>query len=168
MNQNNQHENLARLGEELLKVFETAEQVAIPADFDGRWRQTLGRKKRSALQFVRCSVKAAVLAFALVGVLTVAALSIDSLRTPLLKYAALHFAEEEEIRLEEPEEIPEYHQISYLYTDNIGVAVYSDDNDNYQLLWSNELGQRLYSFHAPEMDEEFFRDLGEQFMSAEE
>ena len=167
MNQKNQHDNLARLGEELLKEFESAEIAPIPTEFDREWQSALRRKKKQpVLRVIRWTATAAVLAFALVGVLTVAALSIDSLRTPLVQYAALHFAPEEEIRMEEPEEIPEYRKISYLGTENMALEVYTDGNDNYQLLWANELGQRLYNFHAPQLDEEFFQNLGEELGAA--
>lgn len=167
MNHNKQNENLARLGEELLKEFETAEKTLISTEFDRKWRHNLRReKKRPVLQVIRWTATAAVLAFALVGVLTVAALSIESLRTPLVRYAALHFAPEEEIRLEEPEEIPKYHKITYLGTENMALEVYTDGNNNYQLLWANELGQRLYNFHAPQLDEEFFQNLGEELGAA--
>ena len=166
MNHNEQHENLARLGEELLKEFETAEKTKISTEFDRAWRHNLRReKKRPVLRVIRWTATAAVLAFALVGVLTVAALSIESLRTPLVQYAALHFAPEE-IRLEELEEIPEYRKISYLGTENMALEVYTDGNNNYQLLWANELGQRLYNFHAPQLDEEFFQNLGEELGAA--
>lgn len=169
MNQNNQHDNLARLGEELLKEFEATEKEPVPAEFDREWRSNLRRQKKQPVLRVICwTAKAAVLAFALVGVLTVATLSIDGLRKPLLEYAAQRFEQEEEIRLEEPEEMPDYHQISYLDTDNIALAVYSDGNDNYQLLWSNEFGQRLYNLHSQELDVEFFQELGEQLKSAGE
>ncbi len=169
MKHKEQHDGLTRLGEELLKEFEAAEKVQVSPEFDREWRGNLSReKKHPVMQVVRWTATAAVLAFAMVGVLTVAALSIDSLRRPLLEYAALHFVQEEEIRVGEPEGIPEYHQISYLGTDNIALEVYSDGNDNYQLLWSNELGRRLYNFYSPELDEEFFRDLGEQLLPAED
>ena len=46
------------------------------------------------------------------------------------------------------------------------LEVYTDGNDNYQLLWANELGQRLYNFHAPQLDEEFFQNLGEELGAA--
>ena len=167
MNHNKQHENLAKLGEELLNEFETAEKTQISAEFDREWRHNLHREKKSpVLQVIRWTATAAVLVFALVGALTVATLSIESLRTPLVQYAALHFAPEEEIRMEEPEEIPEYRKISYLGTENMALEVYTDGNDNYQLLWANELGQRLYNFHAPQLDEEFFQNLGEELGAA--
>ena len=167
MNHNKQNENLARLGEKLLKEFETAEKTEISTEFNREWRHILRReKKRPVLQIIRWTATAAVLAFALVGVLTVAALSIESLRTPLVRYAALHFTPEEEIRLEEPEEIPKYHKITYLGTENMALEVYTDGNNNYQLLWANELGQRLYNFHAPQLDEEFFQNLGEELGAA--
>lgn len=163
MDQQNEYENLARLGEELLKEFEAAEKAPVPAEFDRAWRHALRREKRRPVaQLLRWTAAAAVLAFALVGMLTVAALSVESLRTPLLRFAASYLASGEEVRLEEPEEYREYHQISYLGTDSVALEVRTDGNDNYQLLWANEQGLRLYNFHAPELDEEFFRDLGEQ------
>ena len=167
MNHNKQHENLAKLGEELLNEFETAEKTQISAEFDREWRHNLRREKKSpVLQVIRWTATAAVLVFALVGALTVATLSIESLRTPLVQYAALHFAPEEEIRMEEPEEIAEFRQISCMDTENAALTVYYDGNDNYQLLWANETGQRLYNLHSPELDEEFFKDLGEKLMPA--
>ena len=169
MNHQNEHENLARLGEELLKEFEAAEKTPVPAEFDRKWRHALRReKKRPVAQILRWTAAAAVLAFALVGMLTVAALSIESLRTPLARFAASYLAYEEEIRLEEPEEYREYRQVSYLGTDSVALEVRTDGNDNYQLLWSNEQGMRLYNFHAPELDEAFFQDLGEQLGMAVE
>lgn len=169
MNQNNQHENLARLGEELLNEFESAEIAPIPTGFDREWQSALRRKKKQpVLRVIRWTATAAVLAFALVGVLTVAALSIDSLRKPLLEYAAQRFEQEEEIRLEEPEQFSEYQRISYVDMENVVLSVYYDGLENYQLLWADEMGQRTYNFCSPELDEEFFWDLGEQFMSAEE
>lgn len=167
MNHKEQHENLAQLGEELLQEFEAAGNVPVRAEFDRQWRRTLGReKKRPVLRVIRWTVRAAVLAFALVGALTVAALSVESLRTPLIQYATLHFAPEEEIRLEEPEEFREYHQISCMDAENMALTVYYDGKDNYQLLWANELGQRLYNLHSPELDEDFFQDLEEQWAAA--
>lgn len=81
MNQKNQHEYLAQLGEELLKEFETAEETQVSAEFDREWRHNLRReKKHPMMRVIRWTATAAVLAFALVGVLTVATLSIDSLR----------------------------------------------------------------------------------------
>ena len=76
------------------------------------------------MRVIRWTATAAVLAFALVGVLTVATLSIDSLRKPLLEYAAQRFVQEEEIRLEEPEQFSEYRQISYMDTENLVLSVY--------------------------------------------
>ena len=167
MNYNKQHENLARLGEELLKEFETAEKTQISTEFDREWRHNLRcEKKNPVFRVIRWTATAAVLAFALVGVLTVATLSIESLRTPLVQYVAQRFAPDEEIRMEEPEEIPEYRKISYLGTENMALEVYTDGNNNYQLLWANELGQRLYNFHAPQLDEEFFQNLGEELGAA--
>ena len=169
MNHKKQHENLAKLGEELLNEFETAEKTQISTEFDREWRHNLRREKKSpVLQVIRWTATAAVLVFALVGALTVATLSIESLRTPLVQYAALHFAPEEEIRMEEPEQFSEYQRISYMDTENVVLSVYYDGLENYQLLWADEMGQRTYNFCSPELDEEFFWDLGEQLMSADE
>ena len=167
MNQNEQHENLAKLGKELLKEFEAAEKTLISTEFDREWRRNLRREKKApVLRVLRWTATAAVLAFALVGVLTVATLSIESLRTPLVRYVALHCAPEKEIWLGELEEIPEYSQVSALSTETIALEVYTDGNNNYQLLWANELGQRIYNLHSTELDEEFFWDLGEELMAA--
>ena len=169
MNQKNQHDNLARLGEKLLKEFEAAEKIPISTEFDREWRHNLRREKKNpVLRVIRWTATAAVVAFALVGVLTVAALSIDSLRKPLLEYAAQRFEQEEEIRLEEPVQFSEYQRISYMDTENVVLSVYYDGLENYQLLWADEMGQRTYNFCSPELDEEFFWDLGEQIMSADE
>ena len=166
MNHKKQHDNLALLGEELLKEFETAEKIPISTEFDREWWHNLRREnKHPVLRGIRWTATAAVLALALVGALTVATLSIESLRTPLLQLATMHLAEEE-IRLEEPEESPDYWQISALNTDNMVLEVYTDGNDNYQLLYANELGQRLYDVHAPQLDEEFFQSLQEELLSA--
>lgn len=169
MNHKKQHEIMAQLGEELLREFETGERIPVSTEFDKKWRRTLRRNKEcSALRFVRWTAAAAMLAFALVGMLTVAALSFESLRTPLIRFAAAYFAQDDQIHLEEPEQIPEFCQISYMDVENTALTVYSDGNDNYRLLWANELGQRLYNIHSAELDEEFFRNLGEQLAAAED
>ena len=59
-------------------------------------------------------------------------------------------------------------RISYVDTENVVLSVYYDGLENYQLLWADEMGQRTYNFCSPELDEEFFWDLGEQLMSADE
>lgn len=169
MDHKKQYETMAQLGEALLREFEGAQKIPVSAEFDKKWRSNLRRKKtRAALCFVRWTAAAAVLAFALVGMLTVAALSFESLRTPLIRFAAAYFTQDDQIHMEEPEQIPEYSQISYMDSENAALTVYSDGNDNYQLLWTNELGQRLYNIHSTELDEEFFRDLGEQLGAAED
>lgn len=165
MNNKKQQERLAQLGEELLREFESAEKVPVPAEFDRQWRRTL-RGKKPVLKILRWTAAAAVLAFALIGVLMVTALSVESLRTPLIRFATAYLVPAEEIRMEEPEEIAEFRQISCMDTENAALTVYYDGNDNYQLLWANETGQRLYNLHSPELDEEFFKDLGEKLMPA--
>ena len=162
MNHNQQHDNLAQLGEELLKEFEAAEKTPVPDGFHSHWRQSLRRRKRPVLQAIRWTAAAAVMAFALVGVLTVTVLTSERLRTPLLQFAAAHFVPEE------PEEFPEYRQISSVDGENMALTVYFDGVDSYQLLLGNEMGLRQYNITAPELDEDFFRDLGEQLLEAKD
>lgn len=164
----NQYENdsLAQLGEALLREFEVAEKPPVPGEFNRAWRHKLRReKKRPVLRVLGWTARAAVVAFALVGVLAVAAMSIESLRTPLLRFATVHFAPEE-VWPEEPEEPQEYRLVSYMDKDNVALSVYFDGKDSYQLLLANEAGQRRYHFRSPELDEDFFQDLKEQLVAA--
>ena len=164
------NDRLAQLGEELLREFETAQPEAISSDFDRKCREAICREKKNpVIQILRWSARAAVIVLALVGAVSVAVLSIDSLRTPFMEFALTHFAPEPEIRLEEPEEEPvDFKQISYASTDNMTLSVYYDGEDSYQILWADEWGQRLYNFQAPELDEDFFRNLGAKLDTAEE
>ena len=161
MKQEIQHDRLAQLGEELLREFAAAETVSVPAEFHRKCREMIGRKKPFR-QAVLWTARAAVLAFALLGVMTVAVLSVDTLRTPFIQLAVECFPPEQE------EEMTEYRQISYIATDNVELGVYYDGEASYQLLWSNEYGQRLYNFQSPGMDEAFFHDLSAQLTAAEE
>ena len=164
------NDRLAQLGEELLREFETAQPEAISSDFDRKCREAICREKKNpVIQILRWSARAAVIVLALVGAMSVAVLSIESLRTPVIEFALAHFTPEPEIRLEEPEEEPvDFKQISYASTDNMTLSVYYDGEDSYQILWADEWGQRLYNFQAPELDEDFFRNLGAKLDTAEE
>lgn len=163
------NDHLAELGKELLEEFEAAQPEKIPAALDRRCRETLSRERKNpVIQVLRWSVRAAVIVLALVGAMSVAVLSIDGLRTPFMEFAIAHFSPEPEVRLEEPEEVAEFKQISYAATDNMTLSVYHDGEESYQILWTDEWGQRLYNFHAPDLDGDFFLNLGSKLSAAEE
>ena len=145
-------ENLTRLGEELLREFEETEKTAVSGEFDRKCRKLLQpEKKPIAGQVMRWAARAAVLVFALIGVMTVAMLSVGPLRNHVLRIAAESYVPEETWT--------EFEQISYSRTNNESMAVYSDGKDNYQVLWSNEYGQRVYNFRSEGMGDTFFRNV---------
>ena len=158
---------LEQLGEELLQEFDEARNTPISFEFDRNARKLIEKKQKSSVSHaVFWVARAAVFAFALVGVLTVAALSIDSWRTPLFKFAAAQVAP---LQATYPEEEPlEFQQISHATTDNATLAVYCDGNDRYQLLWADEFGQRWYYFQSSNMDAASILSLCQQFASNEE
>ena len=155
------HDNLSRLGEELLQEFD-AEKTVIPAEFDQKCRNMLQPKKKlTAWQVVRWASRAAVLVFALIGMMTVTVLSINPLRSHVLQLAA-------ECEMPEEEEWSEYQQISYAQTGNAAMSMYYDGKSSYQILWANEYGKRLYDFSSYSADETFFHDLSAQLNAMEE
>ncbi len=163
MNRETKHDLLAQLGEELLREFEETKKTEVSAEFDRKCRDMLCKKKEKPVcQFVWWTAQAAVAAFALVGVMTVAMLSVGILRNGFFRFAAAQLAQEQE------ETVTEFEQISYAQADNMAMSVYYDGNENYQILWSNEFGQWVYDFRAQGIDEALFRDLGNQLVAAEE
>ncbi len=156
MNRKSTHTPLAQLGEELLQEFE-AEKTVIPEEFDQKCRNMLQpKKKNTAWQFVRWTARAAVLMFALIGVMTVTMLTVDPLRDDFVQFAA---------ELETPEEEwPEYQQITYAEAGNAAMSVYYDGKESYQVLWANAYGQRLYQFCSQGEEESFFHELSAKLM----
>lgn len=166
MKQETQHDRLSKLGEELLQEFDAVQAPIIPAEFDWKCRKLIGRRNQTG-RLLFWVARAAVLAFALVGMLTVAVLSIRGLRTPLIHLAMAHFAPESHLE-EQKESLPKYEQISYTTADNTTLSVYCDGKNSYQILWSNEFGQRRYNFLSTDIDEAFIRELESQLADIEE
>lgn len=151
---------LTQLGEELLREFEE-ETITVPAEFDRKCRNMLQpKKKNTAWQLLRWTARAAVLVFALIGVMSVTVLSVSPLQDQFLKFMVESDAPEEEW--------PEYQQISYTETGNATMSVYYDGKTNYQILWANEYGQRIYNFCSQGADELFFHDLSAQLSATKE
>ena len=154
MKQETQQEHLSRLGEELLQEFDTAQHQPVSAEFDWKCRNMVRRKSRIG-GTVLWMARAAVFAFFLVGVMTVAMLSFGSLRTPLIRFAVEHFEPAEEDRETELA----YRQISHTAVNNTELTVYYDGGEQYLVLLSNELGQRQYSFLSSNLEEEIIQEI---------
>ncbi len=162
MNHETQHEGLAKLGEELLREFDAAQTPVVSVEFDRKCQKMFfPERKKSAWLFARWAVRAAILALALVGAMTVLVLSIGSLRNAFVQLTVAYHTPERE------ETMAEYRQLSHTATDNAAFAVYYDGEDSYQIRWSNEFGQRVYTFCSQDMDEAFFHDLGAQLAVTE-
>ena len=163
-----QHDRLAQLGEELLREFEAVQPQPVPVEFDRKCREIIVRERKSPVrQAILWTARAAVLVFALIGLVTVAVLSVDALRTPVMHFAAAYLEPESYLE-EEREKTAEYTQISFAKADNTTLSVYYDGEDGYQILCSDEFGQRLYNFLSPSIDEAFFQALGVQLVATEE
>lgn len=168
MKNETQHEHLAQLGEALLQEFDEAQHAPVPFEFDRKARKMIEKKQKTiAGRAVFWTLRAAVLIFAFIGVLTVAVLSVDSLRTPLFQFASAQVTPEPENIPEDGEPLQLQH-ISHATTDNATLAVYYDGNDRYQLLWADEFGQKWYYFQSSNMDANTIIALCQRFASNEE
>ena len=163
-----QHNSLEQLGEELLQEFDETRRIPISFEFDRNARKTIGYKPQSPIRRAAYwTLRTVVLAFALIGVLTVATLSIDSLRTPVLKLAAAQVAPDWE-PYSEPEEIAEFKQISHAVSGNTVLIVFYDGVDQYQILVANEYGQQRYDFQSTSLDETSILALGHQLIATDD
>ena len=163
MNQETQRNQLAQLGEELLREFAETQKSEVSAQFDRRCRDTLFWKRETAVcRFTRWTVWAAVTVLAVIGLLSVAVMSVRPLRGEVGRLMV------ERSWMEPEENVREYRQISSAKADNTTVTVYYDGEENYQILLSDEYGQRVYDFSSYGMDEEFVKSLGARLVAAEE
>ena len=163
MNRETQHNQLAQLGEELLREFEETQTTEVSVDFDRKCRDTFFWKRDTAVcRFTRWTAWAAVTVLAVIGLFSVTVMSVGTLRGEFIRLMV-------ERSDREPEEtVTEYRQISSAKTDNTTVTVYYDGEENYQILLSDEYGQRVYDFSSYGMDEEFVKSLGARLAAAEE
>lgn len=161
MNHEIEHNRLSQLGDELLSEFENGQRVEIPVEFDRKCRKLFRQERKNPVfQILRWTARAAVLVFALIGVMTVTVLSDSSVRNGIVQFAAEYYAPQDELET--------YEQICYTQTGNAAMSVYYDGKSSYQILWANEYGKQLYDFSSYRADETFFHELSSQLTASEE